>query len=179
MPEDADRLRGAGRAGLRSVPYGDPTDPDVFMKPLITAEQRERVLGYVERGRAEGARLVVGARAFDDRGPGFYVEPTLFADVDPAAAIAQEEILRPVFSLIAYEDEDDAVRIANDTVYGLAGHVWGADPDRAVGVARRLGTGMVAVNGGPLSAPSFPSAAAGRAASTASGASPASRSSSS
>jgi aldehyde dehydrogenase (NAD+) len=134
--------------GIRNVPFGDPTDPDVFMGPLITAEQRERVLGYVERGRAEGARLVVGGRAAGDRGPGFYVEPTLFADVDPAATIAQEEIFGPVLSLIAYEDDDDAVRIANDTVYGLAGYVWGGDPDRAVSIARRLRTGMVAVNGG-------------------------------
>jgi aldehyde dehydrogenase (NAD+) len=134
--------------GLRNVPYGDPTDPDVFMGPLITGEQRERVLGYVERGRREGGRLVVGGRAADDRGPGWYVEPTLFADVDPAATIAQEEIFGPVLSLIAYEDDDDALRIANDTVYGLAGYVWGGDPERAVGVARRLRTGMVAVNGG-------------------------------
>jgi aldehyde dehydrogenase (NAD+) len=134
--------------GLRKVPYGDPTDPDVFMGPLISADQRERVLGYVEQGRAEGARLVVGGRAADDRGPGYYVEPTLFADVEPGATIAREEIFGPVLSLIAYDDEADAVRIANDTVYGLAGYVWGGDPERALGVARRLRTGMVAVNGG-------------------------------
>ncbi len=134
--------------GLANVPFGDPTDPDVFMGPLITAEQRERVLGYVEQGRADGARLVVGGRAANDRGPGFYVEPTLFADVDPAATIAQEEIFGPVLSLIPYEDDDDAVAIANDTVYGLAGYVWGGDTERAVGVARKLRAGMVAVNGG-------------------------------
>ena len=134
--------------GLRNVPYGDPTDPDVFMGPLISAEQRERVLGYVEQGRAEGARLVVGGRPAADRGPGYYVEPTLFADVEPGATIAQEEIFGPVLSVIAYDDDADAVRIANDTIYGLAAYVWGGDPERAVGVARRLRTGMVAVNGG-------------------------------
>ena len=134
--------------GLRNVPYGDPTDPDTFMGPLISEEQRERVLGYVERGRAEGAELVLGGGRADDRGPGYYVEPTLFADVDPGATIAQEEIFGPVLSLIAYEDEADAVRIANDSIYGLAAYVWGGDPDRALRVARRLRTGMVAVNGG-------------------------------
>jgi acyl-CoA reductase-like NAD-dependent aldehyde dehydrogenase len=117
------------------------------MGPLISPEQRERVRGYVERGTAEGARLVSGGRALDDRA-GWFFEPTLFADVDPRSAIAQEEIFGPVLSLIAYDDEDDAVAIANDTVYGLAGYVWGGDADRAVGVASRLQAGMVAVNGG-------------------------------
>jgi aldehyde dehydrogenase (NAD+) len=134
--------------GLRSVPYGDPADPDVFMGPLISSAQRDRVLGYVEQGRSEGSRLVVGGRRADGLGPGFYVEPTLFADVEPGATIAQEEIFGPVLSVIAYDDEADAVRIANDTVYGLAAYVWGGDPERAVGLARRLRAGMVAVNGG-------------------------------
>ncbi|MGH3109563.1 MAG: aldehyde dehydrogenase family protein [Gaiellaceae bacterium] len=134
--------------GLASVPVGDPTDPDVFMGPLVSDEQRARVEGYVERGRAEGARLVLGGGRREDLAPGYFFEPTLFADVDRRSAIAQEEIFGPVLSVIAYDDEDDAVEIANDTVYGLAGYVWGGDTERAVAVARRLRTGMVAVNGG-------------------------------
>jgi aldehyde dehydrogenase (NAD+) len=144
---ELDRCVELAAEGLASVPVGDPTDPGVFMGPLISLEQRERVSGYVERGTAEGARLVIGGRALDDR-DGWFFEPTLFADVDPRAAIAQEEIFGPVLSLIAYDDEDDAVAIANDTVYGLAGYVWGGAVDRAVGVASRLQAGMVAVNGG-------------------------------
>ncbi|MGH3110094.1 MAG: aldehyde dehydrogenase family protein, partial [Gaiellaceae bacterium] len=134
--------------GLASVPVGDPADPDVFMGPLISEEQRVRVEGYVETGTAEGARLVLGGRRREDLGPGYFFEPTLFADVDSRSAIAQEEIFGPVLSLIAYDGDDDAVEIANGTIYGLAGYVWGGDTERAVAVARRLRTGMVAVNGG-------------------------------
>lgn len=134
--------------GLASVPVGDPADPDVFMGPLISEEQRSRVQRYVERGKAEGARLVVGGGPREDLGSGYFFEPTLFADVDSRSAIAQEEIFGPVLSVIAYDDEDDAVAIANETVYGLAGYVWGGDTERAVDVARRLRTGMVSVNGG-------------------------------
>lgn len=134
--------------GLASVPVGDPTDPEVFMGPLISEEQRSRVQGYVERGRSDGARLVVGGGYREDLGPGFFFEPTLFAEVDPRSAIAQEEIFGPVLSVIAYDGDDDAVGIANGTVYGLASYVWGGDTERAVEVARRLGTGMVSVNGG-------------------------------
>ena len=132
--------------GLRAVPWGDPADAGNFMGPLISDEQRVRVERFVEQGVGDGARLVTGgARA---EGPGYYFEPTLLADVEPGAAVAQEEIFGPVLSVLAYEDDDDAVAIANGTVYGLAGYVWGADAARAVGVARRLRTGMVAVNGG-------------------------------
>ena len=134
--------------GLASVPVGDPTDPDVFMGPLISDEQRARVQGYVERGKADGARLVVGGGRRDDLGAGYFFEPTLFADVDPRSAIAQEEIFGPVLSIVSYDDEDDAVAIANDTPYGLAGYVWSSDAERAVEVARRLRAGMVSVNGG-------------------------------
>jgi aldehyde dehydrogenase (NAD+) len=132
--------------GLRAVPWGDPLDPGVFMGPLISEAQRERVEGFVERGVEEGATLVAGGARGD--GPGFFFEPTLLAGVEPDATVAQEEIFGPVLSVIGYEDEDEAVEIANGTVYGLAGYVWGGDPERAVGVARRLRTGMVAVNGG-------------------------------
>ena len=132
--------------GLRKVPVGDPTDPDVFMGPLISEAQRERVEGYVAQGLEEGGRLVVGGRRPD--GAGFYFPPTLFADVDAESTLAQQEIFGPVLSLIPYDDDDDAIRIANGTDYGLAAYVWGADGDRALEVARRLRTGMVSVNGG-------------------------------
>jgi aldehyde dehydrogenase (NAD+) len=144
----ADRCVDLAAEGLASVPVGDPTDPDVFMGPLVSDGQRERVERYIAQGEAEGARLVLGGRRRDDLGSGYFVEPTLFADVDPGSAIAQEEIFGPVLSLIAYDDEDDAVAIANGTVYGLAGYVWGGDEERSIDVARRLRTGMVAVNGG-------------------------------
>jgi aldehyde dehydrogenase (NAD+) len=134
--------------GLASVPVGDPADPEVFMGPLVSEEQRGRIEGYVERGISEGARLVLGGRRREDLGPGYFFEPTLFAEVDRRSTIAQEEIFGPVLSVLAYDGEDDAVDIANDTVYGLAGYVWGGDVDRAVEVARRLRTGMVSVNGG-------------------------------
>jgi aldehyde dehydrogenase (NAD+) len=146
--EHLDRCVELAAEGLASVPVGDPSDPDVFMGPLVSEEQRSRVEGYVEQGKAEGARLVVGGGRRDDLGRGYFFEPTLFADVDRRATIAQEEIFGPVLSVITYDDEDDAVEIANDTAYGLAGYVWGGDTERAVGVARRLRTGMVAVNGG-------------------------------
>ena len=134
--------------GIASVPVGDPTDPDVFMGPLISEEQRSRVESYVEQGKADGARLVLGGGRREDLGPGYYFEPTLFADVEAGSVIAQEEIFGPVLSLISYDDEDDAVAIANGTIYGLAAYVWGGDTERAVGVARRLQNGMVSVNGG-------------------------------
>jgi aldehyde dehydrogenase (NAD+) len=146
--ENLDRCVELAAEGLASVPVGDPTDPDTFMGPLISDEQRARVEGYVERGKADGARLVVGGNRRDDLGPGYFFQPTLFADVDSRSAIAQEEIFGPVLSIVAYEDEDDAVAIANDTVYGLAGYVWGGDVERAIEVARRLRAGMVSVNAG-------------------------------
>jgi aldehyde dehydrogenase (NAD+) len=145
---ELDRCAELAAEGLASVPVGDPTDPGVFMGPLVSEGQRARVEGYVERGVADGARLVAGGGRREDLGGGYFVEPTLFADVDPQSAIAQEEIFGPVLSLIGYDDEDDAVAIANGTVYGLAGYVWGGDEERAVRVARRLRTGMVSVNGG-------------------------------
>ena len=133
--------------GLRSVPVGDPADPATFMGPLISAAQLARVESFVETARDAGAQLVTGGRRVADS-PGFYFEPTLFADVDPGSALAQDEVFGPVLSLIAYDDDDDAVAIANGTVYGLAGYVWGADGERATAVARRLRVGMAGVNGG-------------------------------
>jgi aldehyde dehydrogenase (NAD+) len=127
---------------------GDPTDPATRLGPLANSAQRDRVRGYVESGVNGGARLVAGgdgARRLPDRG--YYVAPTVFADVAADATIAQEEIFGPVLSIIRCADEDEAVRIANSTRYGLAGAVWSADRDRAVAVARRLRTGQVDING--------------------------------
>jgi aldehyde dehydrogenase (NAD+) len=134
--------------GLRNVPYGDPADTGNFMGPLINERQRANVQERVQEAAGEGARVVVGGSPPAERDRGFYFEPTLLADVEPGARVAQEEIFGPVLTVLAYDDEDDAVEIANGTVYGLAAYVWGGDPDRAVSVARRLRTGMVAVNGG-------------------------------
>jgi aldehyde dehydrogenase (NAD+) len=134
--------------GMNAVPVGDPRDPDVFMGPLVSEAQRGRVESYIATGRKEGARLVVGGGRPSVPAHGYYVEPTLFADVDPNSTIAREEIFGPVLSLIAYDDEYDAVRLANKTDYGLAAYVWSSDREHGLAVARRIRTGMVAVNGG-------------------------------
>jgi aldehyde dehydrogenase (NAD+) len=127
----------------------DPTGDRSGIGPLVSDVQRERVRGYIRKGEEEGARLVTGgAEPPEDLPTGFYVRPTVFSDVTPEMTIAQEEIFGPVLVLIPYEDEDDAVRIANDTIYGLAAGVWSSDPDRANRVARRLRAGQVEVNGG-------------------------------
>ncbi len=128
---------------------GDPATSGGRLGPLISDIQRDRVRGYIRKGVEEGATLVTGGEdAPDDLPTGSYVKPTEFADVDNTMTIAQEEIFGPVLSVIAYDDTDDAVRIANDTPYGLAGGVWGADDERARAVARRLRTGQIDVNGG-------------------------------
>jgi len=126
-----------------------PADGDAQLGPLISDTQRDRVRSYIRKGIEEGAELVTGG----DEPPegldtGYFVRPTVFANVRTDMTIAQEEIFGPVLSIIPYEDEDDAVRIANDTVYGLAGGVWSADEERAMRVARRMRTGQVDVNGG-------------------------------
>jgi aldehyde dehydrogenase (NAD+) len=120
-----------------------------IMGPLISEQQRARVLNYIEIGKAEGARLVTGGGipAHTDKG-GFFVEPTLFADVNNDMRIAREEIFGPVLVLIPYEDEEDAIRIANDSPYGLSGAVNSASPERAMKVARRIRAGTFSINGG-------------------------------
>ncbi|MFE7776742.1 aldehyde dehydrogenase family protein [Streptomyces sp. NPDC057445] len=120
--------------------------PGERVGPLVSAKQQQRVLGYIEKGIAEGARVVAGGSEAP-RETGYYVSPTVFADVTPGMTIAQEEIFGPVVSILRYEDEDDALRIANGTVYGLAGAVWGEQED-AVAFARRMDTGQVDINGG-------------------------------
>jgi aldehyde dehydrogenase (NAD+) len=136
------------RAAFAEFPYGDPTDPANLMGPLINARQRDRVLGYIEKGKAEGARLLVGGGVPERFPKGFFVEPTLFVDVDPHATIAQEEIFGPVLVVLRYEDDADAVRIANDSRYGLSGAVNSASLERALAVASQIRTGTIAVNGG-------------------------------
>lgn len=123
--------------------------PGERLGPVVNAKQRDRVRGYITKGVQEGARIAAGGSdAPDDLTTGYYVRPTVFADVAPDMTIAQEEIFGPVVALIRYEDEEDALRIANGTVYGLAGAVWGADEAEAVAFARRMETGQVDINGG-------------------------------
>ncbi|WP_433048672.1 aldehyde dehydrogenase family protein [Dactylosporangium sp. CS-033363] len=133
-------------AAAAKYTVGDPSDPATRLGPLASAAQRDRVLGYIERGKHDGATVAFGGGEVPS--VGYYVAPVVFADVDPGSAIAQEEIFGPVLSIIRYRDEDDAVRIANGTRYGLAGAVWSADRDRAVAFARRMRTGQVDINGG-------------------------------
>ncbi len=142
--------------GMASVTYGDPWDPANFQGPLISAKQRQRVLGYIEKGKAEGARLVCGGGVPAHLTKGYFVEPTLFADVNPKATIAQEEIFGPVLVICSFEDDDDAVRIANDSIYGLSGAVTSATEERALSVARRIRAGTLMVNGGMYNAPDVP-----------------------
>ncbi|CAL9594407.1 aldehyde dehydrogenase family protein [Streptomyces pilosus] len=115
--------------------------------PVVNARQRDRVRGYIEKGTAEGARIVAGGPDAP-REKGYWVRPTVFADVTPEMTVAQEEIFGPVLSVLRYDDEDDALRIANGTVYGLAGAVWAGDEAEAVAFARRMDTGQVDINGG-------------------------------
>jgi aldehyde dehydrogenase (NAD+) len=136
------------KATLGSVAYGDPQRPDVLMGPVISAKQRDRVLGYIEKGKAEGATLALGGGRPADQPKGWFVEPTLFTDVDNSMTIAQEEIFGPVLVAIPYADDDDAVRMANDSVYGLSGGVFSGSLERALAVAGRIRTGSMAVNGG-------------------------------
>ncbi|WP_433208020.1 aldehyde dehydrogenase family protein [Dactylosporangium sp. CS-047395] len=133
-------------AAAAKYTVGDPSDPATRLGPLASAAQRDRVLGYIERGKHDGATVAFGGGEVPS--VGYYVAPVVFADVDPGSAIAQEEIFGPVLSIIRYRDEDDALRIANGTKYGLAGAVWSADRDRAVAFARRMRTGQVDINGG-------------------------------
>ncbi len=134
-------------AAVADHPAGDPRTRGTRVGPVVNAKQHERVRGFIAKGVEEGARLVAG-------GPdapyeqGYFVAPTVFADVTPDMTIAQEEIFGPVLSILAYEDEEEALSIANGTVYGLGGAVWAADEETAAAFARRMETGQVDINGG-------------------------------
>ncbi|HYN50037.1 MAG TPA: aldehyde dehydrogenase family protein, partial [Thermoleophilaceae bacterium] len=128
---------------------GDPFVDGSAMGPLVSDVQRERVRGYIEKGEQEGAKLVTGgAQPPEGLEQGYFVRPTVFSQVTTDMTIAQEEIFGPVLAIMPYEDEEDAVRIANDSEYGLAGGVWSADEEHAKKVAARIRTGQVEINGG-------------------------------
>ena len=136
--------------------WGRFDDPANVMGPVVSRRQLDRVMGYIEIGKAEGARLLAGGNVRTDLGGGFFVEPTCFVDVDNSMRIAQEEIFGPVLVVIPFEDDEDAIRIANDSAYGLNGAVTSAAVERALHVARRIRTGSISVNGGLPIAPDLP-----------------------
>jgi acyl-CoA reductase-like NAD-dependent aldehyde dehydrogenase len=140
---------GLARSAAETFTPGDPFESSTRLGPLVSDVQRERVRDYVEKGVAEGARLITGgAEPPEGLEHGFFVRPTVFSEVEAEMTIGQEEIFGPVLVIQPYEGEDDAVRIANSTKYGLAGGVWSADTDRAIAVARRIRTGQIEINGG-------------------------------
>jgi aldehyde dehydrogenase (NAD+) len=144
------------KGSFETFPYGDPNDLNNMAGPLVNRKQYDRVLGYIQKGKDEGARCLVGGGPATQFERGYYVQPTLFADVDMSMTIAREEIFGPVLVVIPYEDDDDAVRIANDTRYGLSGAINGGSLDRAKAMARRVRTGTIAVNGGQWFGPDSP-----------------------
>jgi aldehyde dehydrogenase (NAD+) len=130
----------------KQIKIGDALDYETDMGPLVSETQRETVENYVRIGQEEGAKLVLGGKRPDDLDQGYFYEPTIFTDVDNSMTIAQEEIFGPVLSVIKFKDDDDAVRIANDSIYGLASAVWSEDYDRCLETAKRLRAGTVWVN---------------------------------
>ncbi|EFC86042.1 aldehyde dehydrogenase [Parafrankia sp. EUN1f] len=153
IDEHADALA----ATLSAIRVGDPADPATQMGPLVARRQQERVRGYIDTGIREGARLVTGGTELPDGvDRGWYIRPTVFSDVDNAMTIAQEEIFGPVVVVIPYHDENEAVRIANDSEYGLAGSVFTADVERGLAVAAQVRTGTFGVNQGYVMDPAAP-----------------------
>jgi aldehyde dehydrogenase (NAD+) len=133
---------------MRTMPLGDPADPATEIGPMVTRRHRERVEGYIALGEREGAKLAYGGTGRPDGlDRGWYVRPTVFHHADNSMRISREEIFGPVIAVIPFDDVDDAVRIANDSEYGLAGSVWSSDSEAGNAVARRVRTGMVGING--------------------------------
>ncbi|WP_131810264.1 aldehyde dehydrogenase family protein, partial [Mycolicibacterium fortuitum] len=134
---------------MNALIVGDPADPATELGPLVSRRQQQRVRDYIDLGRNEGARMVCGGTDLPDgMDSGWYVRPTLFAGADNSMRIAREEIFGPVLTVIGYRNEDEAIAIANDSDYGLAGSVWTADTDRGISVAERVQTGTFGVNQG-------------------------------
>lgn len=146
----------AARTALAGAPYGDPADPANMMGPLISARQREKVAGYVERAIADGAEVVTGGRIPEHLPRGYFYEPTLLVGAAEDSAVAQDELFGPVLVVLPHDGDDDAVRVANNSIYGLSGSVLSADRDRALAVARRVRAGTMSVNGGLWYAPDAP-----------------------
>ena len=140
---------------VKELTIGDPWDPQTQVGPVLNARQFQTILGYIESGRKQGARIVTGGSRCANFDRGFFVEPTVFVDVTPEMTIAQEEIFGPVVTILGYEDVDDAVTIANATNLGLSGSVFSANPQRAFEVACQIKTGHVGVNGFEI-APAVP-----------------------
>jgi aldehyde dehydrogenase (NAD+) len=143
-----DEILDLALGAVGKLKLGDPLDASTRLGPLVSEPQRRRVEGYIQKGMQEGAKLVAGGKRPAEFTRGHYLEPTIFAGVTSKMTIAQEEIFGPVLSILPYDTEDEAIAIANDTMYGLAGGVWSADRDRAMRIARRMRTGQVDVNGG-------------------------------
>ena len=154
----ADRFAKTVADQMASVPFGDPLDPAVKVGPVISRRQYETIVGYVETGKREGAKLVLGGGASEAHGgvAGYFVEPTVFSEVSPTMRIAQEEIFGPVLAIIPFDGADEAIRIANDTVYGLATGVWTSSVDTAFRCAREIRSGTVEVNTYIAGAPELP-----------------------
>jgi aldehyde dehydrogenase (NAD+) len=145
--EEARAIMTQAYAGLGDN-WGDISDPEHIMGPVVSKRQMDRVMSYIELGKQEGATLVAGGKARPDKGGGYFIEPTCFFDVKNTMRIAQEEIFGPVLVVIPYEDDEDAIRIANESSYGLAGGVSSGDFDRAMRIAKRIRTGSVGINNG-------------------------------
>jgi aldehyde dehydrogenase (NAD+) len=135
------------KTSMENFPVGDPWQPGNMQGPQISAGQRDKVLGLIRSGIDSGGRLITGGGIPENLPTGYYVQPTLIADVDPDSQISQEEIFGPVLTVTPYDTDDEAVAIANNSIYGLSGEVSSGDVDRAFAVATRMRTGNVTING--------------------------------
>ena len=157
VPRDQyDAVVDVARDTIATIPYGDPTDPANYMGPLINKRQQEKVAGYVEGAIADGAKAVVGGRTPEHLPRGYFYEPTLLVGADENSAVAQDELFGPVLVVLPHDGDDDAVRVANNSIFGLSGSVLSADRERALNVARRIRTGTMSVNGGLYYGPDSP-----------------------